>query len=142
MNTWILVADGSRANLFSRHSDGQLEKLEGWDNPEGRLAGSESQTDDLGSARPGSSMTPPTDPKRHSQEVFARQLAAVLKERCTGFTRLLVVAAPKFLGDLRQQLDESVRKKVAAEFAKDLTQLSAHELAPHLDKLMETVTNA
>lgn len=140
MNTWILVADGSRANLFARDNGGRLEKLEGWDNPEGRLAESESESDSLGSARPGSSMTPPTDPKRHSQEVFARQMAAVLKERCSAYDRLLLVAAPKFLGDLRQQLDQSVQKKIAAEFAKDLAQLSAHELGPHLDKLMETMT--
>ena len=139
MTIWILVADGSRASLFSRDGD-RLEELEGWDNPEGRLAGSESQTDSLGSARPGSSMTPPTDPKRHSQEVFAKQLAAVLRERSSGYQRLVLVAAPKFLGDLRQQLDASVQKKIVAEFAKDLTQLSAHELVPHLDKLMETVT--
>ncbi len=140
MNTWILVADGSRANLFLRAKDNRLEKLEGWDNPEGRLAGSDSETDSLGSARPGSSMTPPTDPKRHSQVVFARQLASVLKDRSSAYDRLLLVAAPKFLGDLRPLLDESVQKKIAAEFAKDLTQLSAHELAPHLDKLMDTKT--
>lgn len=31
MNTWILIADGSRAAVYSRSADGRLEPLKQWD---------------------------------------------------------------------------------------------------------------
>ena len=142
MNTWILVADGSRANLFSRSSDQpHLHQVETWSNQGGRTPDHCSETDNLGSSRggmgrQGSSMTPPTDPKRHSQQVFAKELISLLKTRHSGYDHLVVIAPPKFLGDLRAEFDHSIRHKLVGEFDKDFTHLSAHDLSPHLDKLL------
>ena len=61
-------------------------------------------------------------PRRHEAEVFARQVAEQLEHarRSAEFDRLVVMAAPTFLGVLRKVLPESVRLRVAAEVDKDL----------------------
>jgi protein required for attachment to host cells len=45
---------------------------------------------------------------------------------------LVLVAPPKALGRLRVELSKSVRARVSAELAKDLTHLPAQELQEHL----------
>ena len=139
MKTFILVADGSRASLYSRTSEQpQIRLMEAWDNQGGRTPDHHSESDDLGSSRPGSSMTPHTDPKRHSQQVFAKKLSTVLNERVSGYDQLVVAAAPKFLGDLRQDFGDAVSQKIVAELDKDLTHLSIYELAPHFEEVLAT----
>ena len=142
MNTWILVADGGRAVLYSRTThQPKLHQMESFDNVAGRMPDHLSQADQLGSSQRGhgmhgSSMTPVTDPKLHRQELFAKEVCALLHQRLTGYDELILIAAPRFLGELRKQLDEAVLAKTIAQFDKDLTHVTEHDLPEHLHKLL------
>jgi protein required for attachment to host cells len=65
-------------------------------------------------------------PKKHEAAVFARRISGQLEHawRNGEFDRLVVMAAPAFLGLLRKAMPESLRTQVAAEVTKDLV----HEL--------------
>ena len=53
------------------------------------------------------------------------------------FDKLVLVAAPKTLGDLRDLLPDPVKAKVVAEIDKDLTKVPLHELPKHLDSVLK-----
>lgn len=144
MNTWFLIADGDRAQLYSRETpQSPLKEVDGWDNKGGKLQDHITEVDELGSSRDepahtGAVNTAGNDPKRHVQGVFAKELADILKIHQANYEALVVVASPKVLGDLRQAFDSVVKNKITQEFSKDLTHLAPHELAEHLDNLMAT----
>ena len=134
--TWILVADSSRAALFSaRKALSPLEEIERFSHPECRA-----KNQDLASDRQGRSsdnlrsLDYDIDPKRHEATLFAKELAEHLKSgRIQGmFTKLYIAAAPSFLGILRDKLDSQTAQLVAAEVNKDLTQLDPMAIRRHL----------
>jgi protein required for attachment to host cells len=143
--TWVLVADAARARLF------QLEQPQQTLTPAlGReLIGSNRPSREIASDRPGRTFDsggegrhakePPTDPARHAQEEFARDVVRLLDEKreSRSFERLIVVAPPQFLGDLRAAMPQHLQAAVAAEVAKDLSKLSPHELQDHLRETFE-----
>ena len=51
--------------------------------------------------------------------------------RSKAYDRLVIVAAPSALGDLRPAISEQVRAKVTGEVAKDLTKTPDGEVAGH-----------
>lgn len=61
-------------------------------------------------------------PRKHEAELFARRVAEQLEEaqHKGEFDRLVVMAAPTFLGLLRRALPGSMRPRIAAEVGKDL----------------------
>ena len=141
MRTFILVADGSRATLFFRSDQQpQLKVMQVWDNVAGRTPDSESESDNLGTTHAGGShhgsSTPTDSPKRNSKRMFVQMLAETLRERLSGYDELVLIAAPKALGDLRKKLDETVRRRVIVDLNKDLTHLSIHEVQPILEGLL------
>lgn len=73
-------------------------------------------------------------PRKHEAAVFAQQIAGVLERarRADEFDRLLIMAAPAFLGLLRKALPPSVRATVAAEIRKDLVHESPEALQAHV----------
>ena len=79
-------------------------------------------------------MEPPTDPHRHEQRMFARSVARLLEEKRmkNAFDRLIVVAPPKALGDMRAEFSKNVSELVTDELNKDLTKVAIHELPGHL----------
>lgn len=81
-------------------------------------------------------MEPATDPQRHAEYTFARDLADHLEKAANEhrFDRLVLVAAPKALGDLRGLLPKTVQSKIVAEINKDLTNIPTPDLAKHLDE--------
>jgi protein required for attachment to host cells len=134
--TWVLVADSSRAKLFSADKAlAPLQEIEHFSHPAGRA-----KNQDLTSDRQGRSsdnlrmMDYDVDPKRQEAIIFAKQLTAHLRSgRHRGsFQKLYIAAAPTFLGILRDKLDPQTAQLVAAEVNKDLTQLDAAEIRRHL----------
>lgn len=126
---WIVVADASRARLFSREKKfSDLQEVESLVHPESRL-----RRQDLVSDRPGQvqeSRTPGeyaaeegTDPKDVEARAFARELADRLhKAHQEGrFKHLVLLADPRFLGELRKHLDGPTAEAVAATAAVNLT---------------------
>jgi len=128
--TWILVADNSRARIFTvERPRGPLIEVSSHDNPDARK-----HERDLVSDRPGREADPGghgrsafdnPSAKEESAERFARELARMLgKGHSSGkFKRLYLIAAPHFLGSLRECLENGTRRCVEKEIAKDV----AHE---------------
>lgn len=130
--TWIVVANGARAQILqqNRKGNGLHEAL-----PFG-LIGRNLPTRECVSDRPGvvydrrghasHAMAPRIDAHRYEKLQFARALAEELVKgaETNAFRRLVLVAPPQTLGDLRGLLPDRVRSLVQAEIPKDLTHLS------------------
>ena len=117
--TWILVADGSHARLF--HS---AEMAQPWrlvrklDREHGHeKSGPEGSHEDRG------------------EHGFARLLVSELETRrqAGGFDRLVLVAPPKFLGQLRGELQPSLATCVVRSQDADYTGMSDTELSERVD---------
>jgi len=149
-NTWILIADGGRARLLEQDRKSRTF------NPvsEREFVGSTAQSKEIASDRPGRSfdsagrgqsgdasahgrhaMEPSSDPQRHAEYEFARDLSDHLEKAANRhrFDHLVLVAAPKILGDLRNLLPKTVHGKIVAEVSKDLTKIPTRDLGRHLD---------
>jgi protein required for attachment to host cells len=142
---WVLVADAARARLFQVNQPQQTLSAA----LERELIGSNLPSREIASDRPGRTFDsggqgrhakePPTDPARHAQSEFAREVVQLLDEKreSRAFERLIVVAPPQFLGDLRATMSQQLREAVSAEVAKDLSKLPLHELQDHLREVLE-----
>lgn len=118
-NTWILVGDGSHARLFHAGDPAQPWKLvQKIDREHSR-----EKTDTAGSHEDG------------GEHGFARQLVATLEtgRQQHSFERLVLVASPKFLGQLRGELPPSLAACVVKSFDSDYTNMSDAELVKHVD---------
>jgi len=78
-------------------------------------------------------------PHRYEQQRFARELAELLETQHNQgeFQRLVLVASPGMLGDLRASLSGRLRKLVYKEEAKDLTRLETDPLSQRVQALMQ-----
>ena len=124
----VLVADG-RKMLFLRNQGDALnpnlivEHAEEQANPADR----DQTTDDAGraSSPQGASQSSMDRADAHQVEEnrFAASTADLLKRRALGneFERLIVIAPPRTLGELRKHYHKEVSNRITAELAKDLT---------------------
>jgi protein required for attachment to host cells len=142
---WVLVADAARARLFRVEQPQQtLTPALGEE-----LIGTNLRSREIASDRPGRTFDsggqgrhakePPTDPARYAQEEFARDVVRLLDDKRTShaFERLIVVAPPQFLGDLRALMSQQLQNIVSAEIAKDLSKLPVHDLQHHLRDVLD-----
>ena len=138
---WLATVDGAHARFFALDGTGESLRLI----PKGALEGTRAKSGDLVSDQPGRghesvgttrhAMAPRTDPKVHAEEVFAttiaRELAALA--RSGAFDAVILVAAPKQLGNLRKEMDADFREQfVLLEISGDWTNLPIPELTAHL----------
>jgi protein required for attachment to host cells len=70
--------------------------------------------------------------------LFASQLATMLADHSAkdAFDRLVVVAPPAMLGNLRKMINPEVRNKIVAEIDKDLTRIPNNEIASHIENVI------
>jgi len=142
--TWVLVADKSRARIFSKNGRSPFREETSLIHPESRL-----HEQDLTSDLPGSDgggngggqrhgKGPRVSPKRHEAQVFCKQVADHLEAARADrrFQRLLVVAPPAFLGLLREQFSQPLGALVTREVNKNLVHLKADELREQLPVLL------
>ncbi len=126
--TWVLLADGEKA-LFLRNDvdaenpDLNVVRLEEQDNPSDleQSANRPGRMDDGG---PGQrSALDDTDWHELAKDRFAHDLSDILyKQAHKGlFQKIVLVAPPGVLGELRDTLHDEVRAKVVAEVDKTLT---------------------
>jgi len=145
IKTWILIADGARARILLNDGPGRGVKP----GPDKEFEGVNALSREIGSDRPGRSfdssglggrhsMEPRTDPHEHEQRAFHHRLAEYLDGAAKRgeFDRLVVVAPPKALGNLRTELTAAARAKVVGELNKDLTHVPVHDLAAHLGSVL------
>lgn len=138
--TWIVTADASRARILQvAGRENALTEVEDLVNPQGRMHNREINSDAAGRFRgpdrPGGHAS--DDANRtvdHYAELFAKRVGEVLdKARVERrFERLYLVAAPKFLGQLRKELGKETEKLVADDLAKDLSWFKPGEIEDYL----------
>ena len=138
-STFILVADNVRARIFTAETPSSpLQEIEALAHTEGRLHDRE-MTSDLpgkikGEGSVGHAFEQPTDPKKHEADNFAHRIAQYLEEahNTNKFEQLLIIAEPSFLGLLRNQLSEQIKKRVSFELDKNITTHSVDDIRKHL----------
>jgi protein required for attachment to host cells len=140
-NTWVLVANASRAHLYATERIGEkMTCLKDFTHMESRAKGST-----LASDRPGhyqskgsgrGSMGDPADPKYYEANRFAGVLASELNagRKANDFRRLVLVAGSHFHGLLNAHLNEHTRAMVENYIHKDFTDCTERELSSRLKK--------
>lgn len=144
--TWILVADGKRAQLY--RNDGPAHGLARVPNGSFELDLPPTHAGAAISERPGRvqesatsarhGIEPRVDPRRAVKAAFAAELAGKLDAELArgAFQRLVLVAPPRVLGELREHLSPRGRAAVAVEINKDLTHLGLPALAERIGKVL------
>lgn len=137
--TWVLVADGARARIFVKGSK-TLNNVMGQDFVGENLKDSEAGTDKPGRGFESANPTrhayqPRTDWHQYHKELFAKELCTILEKANENaeFDELIIISPPKTLGDIRGHLNKHILSKVTAEFPKDITKFSEHELVNYLE---------
>lgn len=126
--TWIVVADGEKALFLRNKTDGEdpffdVKDKDEQDNPKD-IDQSANRPGRMYDGGPGQrSALDDTDWHELAKERFAADLADKLYDRVQSgaMERIVLVAAPKVLGDLRKQLHKEVADRVVGEVAKTLT---------------------
>ncbi|AWN16290.1 host attachment protein [Salinisphaera sp. LB1] len=137
---WILVADAAAARLFSRQGIGALSRVDAFYHDESRKHEGDLRTGGKGeiedSAAHGRHQADPqTRTSEKHEDMFAKEVVARLKSgfNDNAFDELVLVAAPHFLGRLREHLDSPLSQCVAASIDKDWTRQNDAEIEKHLD---------
>lgn len=159
---WVVAANNTRARIFTlepparRLKDLQalqysmaelppsrLVELEALEHPEGRLKSQAIDAD-----RPGRSfesagmkrhsMSREVDPKKQAAIGFAKRVAERLEHarRQGEMERLILVAAPEFLGLLRDHLGADLRRLIDEEFSLDLARMTPQQIRAHLPETL------
>ena len=136
---WVVVCDGRKALILENEGDAAFPNLRTRETHEHEDAKtSEQGTDRPGrthdSSTPGRSAVEQTDWHDQAEQDFLRMIAARLGKAVEkGETpSLILIAAPRALGFLRQILSEAVRNAVKAEIGKDYVNLPVYEIEKHL----------
>jgi protein required for attachment to host cells len=142
--TWVLVADATRARILApEHAGRAFKTVEGMTFSHEDPKTSEVVRDRLprtfesvGHTR--HAITPQIDPHREEKREFAKELADILSAELgkKSFDRLILVAPPQMLGDLRPHLSDAVRKVVSASLDLDLTKTPDDKIASHLQDVV------
>jgi protein required for attachment to host cells len=145
---WVVVGNRTIARLLEAATPvAELLEVEVLVHPEGRLSARELKTDQPGRAfdSKGSgrhALQSEVEPQRQEALEFARRIAARLESARVHreVERIILIAAPEFLGLLRDVLTAHVRKMVIAEHSLDLASESAAEIRRRLpDRLYSTL---
>jgi protein required for attachment to host cells len=140
--TWILVANRAYAKIFEHDAEetDRVIFLRELEHPEGRAMNREINTDKAGRqfssvGRFGSPLDTENSPKEHEAERFAKEVAAAmdLGAEENGYSELVIIAEPKFLGRLRTLIGREASTRLVSSTAKDLAQRDAKELERELD---------
>lgn len=138
----VVVANGSKARIFTTHSshDPLVEK-ESLVAPEMRLHEQDMVSDLPGKNRSnsaGHAYDDEVNPKRYEMVRFATYLSEYLDDATNKdlIARLVIVASPALLGELRKHITDKTSDLMVYELAKDLTAFSPDEIRMHLPKYL------
>jgi protein required for attachment to host cells len=135
--TWVLVADAGHARVLEQSgSKGNLALVDGLEFEHPIAKSSDMVSDSLprtfDSVGPGRhAITPKSDPHRAEKRNFAKELAQILDARLAqkAYDRLIVIAPPRMMGDLRPNLSETVRSRLERELLLDLADAPIREIS-------------
>jgi len=138
-HTWVLVADSSCAKIFKSDGRDVFYEIADLVHLESKLH-EQNITSDLPGrhvVKDGSrhGFQKQTGIKEHEAEVFAREISEHLEAGRNNeqFNKLIVIAAPAFLGILRKILTPNMSKLITLEINKDLVKFNTLEIKKHLD---------
>lgn len=134
-DAWVVVADGEKALFLRNEGDAKYPNLEVFremhdDNP---------PTHEQGTDRPGRfndgpnvhrSAVEETDWHRIEKERFAKEVAERLYKAAHrgDYKRLVIVAPPMVMGEVRKELHKEVEERLIAEVSKTLTNHTIDEI--------------
>jgi protein required for attachment to host cells len=147
--TWVVLANASRARILDREPGGRLEELADLVHPQSREKGAELASDreghaqkahgDLGNMR--TAFQPHTEVRRKEHAVFAMEVSRYLEEavtqgRCKG---LALIASDPFLGELKSHLGGAATRVLVAAIPRDLTSFAGQDLARRVTEALDQV---
>jgi protein required for attachment to host cells len=143
---WIVVADEGRARFVERvRPRAELTEVAEIASERAHARAAELRRDakgrlyGKGERAMGHTTEPHADPRQKEAQRFARRVAEHLERahREQRYDQLFIIAAPAFLGMLRDELPPTLRKLVGGELDQDLVKLDFHTLAQRLAALVE-----
>ena len=146
-STWLVVADNSRARFFSMESrTSPIVEVKSIVHTEARLH-EQDMTSDLpgrGNGKGGAgghAYQDEVSPKEQENINFARNISNELDtaRKNNEFKQFVLVAAPEFLGNLRNQFNAQTQKLVSFELAKNLSHLNAADIRKHLPERLPSL---
>ena len=139
--TWLLIADASKARIFSIHkarifieqNPNNLELVGQYTHEESRKKGCDLITDKMGEFGSGT-FVEATPPKVHEAEIFALELIKYLETGRTenNFRDIIIVAPPPFMKLLNKHMHHTMHKLISQTIEKDYTQHNERELVKNL----------
>ncbi|MCB0343851.1 MAG: host attachment protein [Bdellovibrionales bacterium] len=139
--TWYVLASRTEAKILLQEGiSKELKLVDKFSNPEGRL-----QDHELGDSRPGAAtlgkdktFAPKSSAHDNLALEFCRTIGESLEHGRTdgSFDDLVLVAEPRVLGMLRDQISVECSKLVRDDLRKNLAALSEHELQKHLASVL------
>ena len=141
-STMIIVADSARARVFTFAADrSELVEIDDLAHPEGRLHDREITSDlpgkDIGGTGSGGhTHEEKVSPVEHELSEFARRIAHYLDDarKANKLSKLMLLAAPAFLGELRSQFSAELKKLIVFELDKNLAKMDVADIKKHLPK--------
>jgi protein required for attachment to host cells len=137
--TVVFVGDGCKALVLLNEGDGLRPRLKVQqafedENPPTHEQGSDKPGRALFGVESNRSAMEQTDWHDIRKHRFARTVAVALDRllRELQTERLVIVAPPRTLADLRRSFSPTVQKSIVAELAKDLTGLSVSDISQYL----------
>ncbi len=135
-NAWVLVGDGRKALVLRNEGDAVFPNLKTTD---ALTTGRMPPTAEMGSDRPGRAVQSAdgrrsgmdqTDWHEMAEQHFANDVARALDARHAAgeIEKLVVVAPPRTLAELRHSFSDGLRAKVIAEVDKDMTKHPVYEI--------------
>ena len=126
----LILADAARARFLTADElvDGLVEVVD-LVQPAAHMRSGELYSDGQG-RRGNAALEPHTMPRDIQDKAFAHRIADMALERIDDYERLIVVAPPSFLGELRRALPARVSAKVVASIDKDFSSLALHDIGP------------
>lgn len=141
--TWIVVADSTSARIFTPAKQGdKIEQVQ-----ELIHAASRAQERELATDSPGRvfdsegegrhSMSKSVSPKEHEARKLCKRLADEIEtaRAQTRLDRIVLIAAPSLLGELRKMLSNQSSRLIVKGIDKNLAQMDESEIVKHLPDL-------
>jgi protein required for attachment to host cells len=133
--TWVLIADGEKALFLVNEGDAEYPVLrvrreEHQENPPTGEQAANRPGRQFASVGPGRSAYEDTDWHELAKDRFADHLAEMLYERAHKgrFDRIVLVASPGVLGELRGKMHKEVADRVVGEVPKTLTNHTVEDI--------------
>lgn len=142
--TWIVVAHRAGCRLLESLAPGKpLTLVEEIDHPQGRFQNQDVDSDSRHASKDSSGLgrgtyEPQETSHDHIAKVFAADIVKKLEEARNSnyFDAVVLVAEPRFLGMLREQLSSPLEKMVRGSVGKDLYRVPTAEIANHLGDVL------